>query len=40
MAGAANDTDTSQPVVLQSDVADMTMRLWVNGGWRAGISTQ
>jgi general secretion pathway protein J len=29
---AENDTDTSPPVVLQSDVAAMTMRLWVNGG--------
>jgi general secretion pathway protein J len=31
---AANDTDTNQPVVLQSDVTDMTMRQWINGGWR------
>jgi general secretion pathway protein J len=31
---AVNDTFTSQPVVLQSDVADMTMRLWINGSWR------
>lgn len=31
---AVNDTFTSQPVVLQSDVADMTMRLWINGNWR------
>lgn len=31
---AVNGTFTSQPVVLQSDVADMTMRLWINGGWR------
>ncbi|MGA7750702.1 MAG: prepilin-type N-terminal cleavage/methylation domain-containing protein [Gallionella sp.] len=29
---AMNDTDTSPAVVLQSDVAAMTMRLWVNGG--------
>ena len=31
---AVNDTDTGQAVTLQSDVADMTMRLWINGGWR------
>jgi general secretion pathway protein J len=31
---AVNDTDTSQPVVLQSDVADMAVRLWINGSWR------
>jgi general secretion pathway protein J len=31
---AVNDTQTSPPVVLQSGVADMTMRLWINGGWR------
>lgn len=31
---AVNDTSTSQPVVLQTDVADMTMRLWINGNWR------
>ncbi len=30
------DTDTSQEVVLQSDVTDMEMRLWVNGGWHTG----
>ena len=29
---AANDTDTSQAVVLQSDVTALTMRLWVSGG--------
>ena len=33
---AANDTNTSQSVKLQSDVTAMAMRLWVNGGWRAG----
>ena len=33
---AANDTDTSQSVKLQSDVTAMAMRLWVGGGWRAG----
>jgi general secretion pathway protein J len=33
---AVNDTDTSQPVILQSDVTAMPMRLWVNGGWRTG----
>ena len=31
---AVNNTQTSPPVVLQSGVADMTMRLWINGGWR------
>jgi general secretion pathway protein J len=31
---AVNDTQTSPPVVLQSGIADMTMRLWINGGWR------
>jgi general secretion pathway protein J len=31
---AMNGTFTSQPVVLQSDVADMTVRLWINGNWR------
>ncbi len=37
---AENDTDTSPPVVLQSDVAAMTMRLWVSGGndWLADAS--
>lgn len=34
---AANDTDTSQAVKLQSDVTAMAMRLWVSGGWRAGV---
>jgi general secretion pathway protein J len=32
---AANDNDATQPVVLQSGVASMTMRLWENGAWRA-----
>lgn len=31
---ATSDTDTSQPVVLQSDVAAMTVRLWINGNWQ------
>jgi general secretion pathway protein J len=31
---AVRDADTGQPVTLQSDVAAMTMRLWINGGWR------
>lgn len=31
---AVNDTDTGQAVTLQSDVAAMTMRLWIDGGWR------
>ena len=34
---AANDTDTTQAVKLQSGVTAMAMRLWVSGGWRAGI---
>ena len=29
-----NDADTGQEVTLQSDVTTMTMRLWVNSGWR------
>ncbi len=33
---AANDTDTTQAVALQSDVTAMAMRLWISGGWRAG----
>ncbi|MGA9666051.1 MAG: prepilin-type N-terminal cleavage/methylation domain-containing protein [Gallionella sp.] len=37
---AVNDADDSPAVVLQSDVAAMTMRLWVDGGsvWLANIS--
>jgi general secretion pathway protein J len=31
---AVNDTDSGQAVMLQSDVAAMTMRLWINGSWR------
>ncbi|HUW00296.1 MAG TPA: prepilin-type N-terminal cleavage/methylation domain-containing protein [Gallionella sp.] len=31
---ATSDIDTSQPVVLQSDVAAMTVRLWINGNWQ------
>jgi len=31
---AVKDTDTGQAVTLQSGVAAMTMRLWINGGWR------
>lgn len=34
---AAKDIDTTQTVVLQSDVTAMSMRLWVSGGWRAGV---
>ncbi|MGA7595240.1 MAG: prepilin-type N-terminal cleavage/methylation domain-containing protein [Gallionella sp.] len=30
---AGNNTQKSPPVVLQSGVAGMTMRLWSNGGW-------
>jgi general secretion pathway protein J len=35
---AANDTDTSQAVALQSGVTALTMRLWVSGGsgWQTG----
>jgi general secretion pathway protein J len=33
---AANNTESSQAVVLQSDVSSMAMRLWANGGWQAG----
>jgi len=35
---AANDTDTTQAVVLQSDVTALTIRLWISGGtgWRTG----
>jgi general secretion pathway protein J len=31
---AVNNTQTNPPVVLQSGVTSMTMRLWINGGWR------
>ena len=34
----AGDIDTNQEVVLQSGVAALTMRLWVNGGWHAGVN--
>ncbi len=34
---AANDIDVGQAVVLQSGVAALTVRLWINGGWRAGV---
>lgn len=36
---AANDTDTSQAVALQSGVTALTMRLWISGGtgWRTGV---
>ncbi|MGC2047263.1 MAG: prepilin-type N-terminal cleavage/methylation domain-containing protein [Gallionella sp.] len=33
---ATNDTDTTQEVTLQSEVTNMTMRLWSSGGWRSG----
>lgn len=36
---AANDTDTTQAVTLQSDVTDMEMRLWFSGGWRSDADT-
>jgi general secretion pathway protein J len=37
---ARNDTDTSQAVALQSAVAALTMRLWLNdsSGWRSDIN--
>jgi len=37
---AENDTDTSQAVVLQSDVAALTLRLWLSdgSGWRSDVS--
>ena len=31
---SANDTDTTPAVTLQSDVTMLSMRLWINGGWR------
>lgn len=34
---AAKDIDTAQAVKLQSDVTDMTMRVWIGGSWRAGV---
>jgi len=37
---ATNDTDTTQPVVLQTDVSSLTMRLWASGSWRSGIEAQ
>lgn len=37
LLAAANNIDTNQAVVLQSGVAALTMRLWVDGGWRAGV---
>lgn len=36
---AVNDIDTAQAVALQPGVAALTMRLWVDGGWHAGIDT-
>ena len=35
---AAKDSDTDQAVVLQSGVSGLSMRLWVNGAWRAGAA--
>ena len=32
---SANDLDTTPAVTMQSDVTALTMRLWVNGGWRS-----
>lgn len=40
MLTTANDTNTDQAVVLQSGVTALTMRLWINGGWRTNIDTQ
>lgn len=34
---AVNNTETSQGVVLQSDVTGMTMRLWANNSWRSDL---
>ncbi|MFZ5524472.1 MAG: PulJ/GspJ family protein [Pseudomonadota bacterium] len=34
---ATNDTDTTQAVALQSEVAAMSMRLWFSGGWHSGV---
>jgi len=31
---AASDADTGYSVKLRSDVAALSMRLWINGGWR------
>jgi general secretion pathway protein J len=36
---AANDTDTTPAVELQSAVTALSMRLWVSGGWRPGINS-
>ncbi|MGA8863016.1 MAG: prepilin-type N-terminal cleavage/methylation domain-containing protein [Gallionella sp.] len=35
---ATNDMDAGQPVALQSDVAAMTMRLWINGNWQTNVN--
>ena len=37
---AANDIDATQPVVLQSDVAALKMRLWSGGSWHESADTQ
>jgi general secretion pathway protein J len=37
---AVKDTDTTPAVSLQSDVTALTMRLWINGGWRSDSNTQ
>jgi len=37
---AANDIDATQPVVLQSDVAALKMRLWSGGSWHESTDTQ
>ena len=36
---AISDTDTNPPVMLQSEVTSMAMRIWINGGWNAGTGT-
>ena len=36
----ADDIGSAQEVKLQSDVTAMTMRIWVSGGWRAGVGAQ
>jgi general secretion pathway protein J len=34
---AANDADTNNSVALQSEVTDMSMRVWINGSWQAQV---
>ena len=37
---AVGDTGAGLPVVLQSDVTEMTLRVWLNGNWRGEIGPQ